>query len=74
MFPKWTDWNVTYTNKGVLKNRLRKGLEYAGLAATIVLAYQLIKEGRSIIDFTRSLVRSGASLIQRGALYVQQHV
>lgn len=74
MFPKWSDWNVTYTRKGILKNRLRKGLEFAGLAAAILLVYQLRQEGGNIIDFTRSLVRSGALLVQRGASYIQQRV
>ncbi|KAI9722351.1 MAG: hypothetical protein M1812_001823 [Candelaria pacifica] len=35
MFPKWGDWNIKYTRKGMLKLRLRQILGYFGLIAAM---------------------------------------
>lgn len=40
MFPKWSDWQVQYTRKGLLKERIRQGLNLVILAAMIVGLYQ----------------------------------
>ena len=36
MFPKWSDWNIQYTTKGLLKHRISQVLKVIALAATIV--------------------------------------
>ncbi len=40
MFPKWSDWQIQYTRKGLLKERIRQGLSLAIFAAMIVGLYQ----------------------------------
>ena len=41
MFPKWQDWDFQYTRKGILKQRMRKVVGYATLAAAIIGAYKI---------------------------------
>jgi len=40
MFPKWSDWQIQYTRKGLLKKRIRQGLNLVIFAAMIVGLYQ----------------------------------
>lgn len=39
MFPKWSDWNITYTRQGIWKQRLRRGLALLFMTAAIIAAY-----------------------------------
>lgn len=57
MFPKWKDWNVTYTRKGLWKHRLRQALKYIAFAAAIVGMVRTRKAGRSLIDVPSLLGR-----------------
>lgn len=41
MFPKWSDWNIQYTTKGLLKHRTSQILKVVALAASILGAYYL---------------------------------
>lgn len=50
MFPKWKDWNLEYTFKGILKKKVGKALRYGLLIGAIVGAYQLKKSGESFVD------------------------
>lgn len=55
MFPKWTDWNVTYTRKGLLKQRLWQALKYIAFAAAIVGMYRTRQAGQSMVDIPNLL-------------------
>lgn len=52
MFPKWKDWNLEYTPKGILRERLRKTLQYGLFVGAVVGAYQLKKSGGSFRDLS----------------------
>ena len=41
MFPKWGDWNIEYTTKGLLKHRISQLLKVIALAAGIVGAWYI---------------------------------
>jgi hypothetical protein len=61
MFPKWSDWNLEYTRKGLLKKRARNALKICALVAVIVGANRLRKDGGSLVNLPgllRQIVRS----------------
>lgn len=61
MFPKWSDWNLEYTRKGLLKKRAGKALRICALVAVIVGANRLRKDGGSLGNLPsllRQIVRS----------------
>ena len=41
MFPKWSDWNIQYTTKGLLKHRISQVLKVIALAASILGAWYI---------------------------------
>jgi hypothetical protein len=41
MFPKWSDWNIEYTRKGLIKHRISQALKALALAASIIGAYYI---------------------------------
>ena len=36
MFPKWSDWDIEYSRKGLIKRRIRQSLTFIAFAAGIV--------------------------------------
>lgn len=69
MFPKWADWNIQYTAKGLRKHRLRQALRYAAFAAAIVGLYRARRQGvawRALPDMVRLAMRLGALRILDG--------
>lgn len=61
MFPKWSDWNLEYTRKGLLKKRAGKALRICALVSVIVGANRLRKDGGSLGNLPsllRQIVRS----------------
>lgn len=41
MFPKWSDWDLQYTRKGLLKRQARQALSVLLVASVVVGAYTL---------------------------------
>ena len=41
MFPKWSDWNIQYTTKGLIKERIKRTVKLVVLLAGIVGAYYI---------------------------------
>ena len=41
MFPKWSDWDIGYTRKGLIKRRIRQSLKFIAFAASIVGLYRM---------------------------------
>lgn len=50
MFPRWTDWDLEYTSKGILKKRIRQALQYGLVIGAIIGAYQIKKGGGSLVN------------------------
>lgn len=56
MFPKYSDWNIQYTPKGLLKHRLSQVLKIIVLAAGIVGAWYIRHDVRGgLVGFMRTV-------------------
>ena len=44
MFPKWNDWNIQYTRKGMIKLKIKRMLQVFALAAFLVGAFAIRKD------------------------------
>ena len=81
MFPKWSDWNISYTTKGLWKQRIKRILTLAVFAATIVGAYRSRQSGMSIKSlpsqlqhFVRSTVLQVLGILRFGIDSVQKRI
>lgn len=63
MFPKWSDWNIQYTTKGLVKQRIKQTLQVVMLLASIVGLYYIrndVRGGLRALDSSmRQMVKSG---------------
>ena len=57
MFPKWSDWNIQYTTKGLLKHRISQILKVIALAASILGAWYIRHDVRGGLMGLLMLVR-----------------
>lgn len=70
MFPTWSDWDITYTTKGLLKKRIKTLLSLLTYAAGIAGLYRLRKAGFAISDLPdlmRTLLRLSLLSVAKGA-------
>ena len=77
MFPKWKDWDLDYTRKGLLKKRAGKALRICVLVAAIVGAVKLRQEGGSFGNMAhvlRQVVRSSLLTVLDGSLAVNRWI
>ncbi len=74
MFPKWSDWHIQYTRKGLLKHRISQILKALTVLITIVAAYYIRKDIRGGLHALTTILRQNIkarllsllSLMQRG--------
>ncbi|KAL8970514.1 MAG: hypothetical protein Q9183_001485 [Haloplaca sp. 2 TL-2023] len=77
MFPKWSDWDMEYTRKGLLKKRFRRAASIFLLAWVIIAAYTLRDRGSGVYgslanynNFLRRFFKQGLTtvwgLVNRG--------
>lgn len=63
MFPKWSDWNIQYTTKGLVKQRIKQTLQVVTLLASIVGLYYIrndVRGGLRALDSSmKQMVKSG---------------
>lgn len=57
MFPKWGDWNIQYTTKGLIKHRTWQTLRVFTLLASIVGLYRIRKDVRGGLRAFDSFVK-----------------
>lgn len=59
MFPTWSDWQITYTSKGLAKKRAKSALTYLAYAAAIagIICLRRAKNGASVKDMLKTYVR-----------------
>lgn len=57
MFPKWSDWNIQYTTKGLIKQRIKQTLRVVTLFTSIVGLYYIRKDVRGGLRAFGSLMR-----------------
>lgn len=55
MFPKWSDWDLQYTRRGLLKKRARQASGVILLLAIIVGSYALRRRGSGVFSGLQSL-------------------
>jgi cation diffusion facilitator CzcD-associated flavoprotein CzcO len=55
LFPKWSDWNITYTKKGLAKQRTQKSARVLLGALAVVGAYRFHQSGASVKDVQAAL-------------------
>ena len=72
MFPKWSDWQINYTPKGLLKKRMRRGLAYAAFIATLVALHQARKHDGHIRSLP-SLLQHRFTSLASGLLDFANH-
>jgi hypothetical protein len=64
MFPRWQDWNITYTDKGKVKLAVARILKFCMLAFVIFGAYRtqrsgvnLTVQGQRLFAYIREIAR-----------------
>ena len=57
MFPKWSDWNIQYTTKGLIKQRIKQTLQVVTLLVSIVGVNYIRKDVRGGLRAFDSSVR-----------------
>lgn len=71
MFPKWSDWNIRYTTKGLIKRRAGQTLRALALIAIIVGLYYIRKDVRGGLracdSFVKQTQKSGLLRLVRWA-------
>ncbi len=63
MFPKYSDWNITYTAKGQRKQWLAQLTKYAMFFAAIAGVYWMRKSGNSLASVLRLVMLNGRGLV-----------
>ena len=59
MFPTYSDWDITYTKKGLAKKRVKTTFRYLAYLATIVGIIRLRRNGngRTVKDIIKGYVK-----------------
>lgn len=68
MFPKWSDWNIQYTTKGLIKHRVSQTIKAMALIAVIVGAYYIRKDVRGGLYAVQSFIRQNLKTSLLGLL------
>ena len=74
-FPKWSDWNITYTQKGRRRQLVRQGLAIIALALAILGVLQMRRQGyrlKDVRDMARTAFNGAATYVSRSADRVAQ--
>ncbi|KAF2030110.1 FAD/NAD(P)-binding domain-containing protein [Setomelanomma holmii] len=75
-FPKWSDWNISYTSKGIWNIRRRRAMRILATVLAIVGAYRVHQSGLGVKDvkaLLQNVIRGSlASLVElRGVVQKQ---
>lgn len=57
MFPRWSDWNIQYSSKGLIKQRIKQTVWTLLLAVGIMGGYYIRKDVRGGLILFHSLIR-----------------
>ena len=67
-FPKWADWNITYTRKGYIKLMVKRLLKTAGVLVFLLGWYRARKEGGSLRSYLEQQKTKAVSYSKLAAL------
>ena len=78
MFPKWSDWNIQYTTKGLIKLRIKQTLRSLILFASITGLFQIRRDVRGGLGAygttVKLVVKSGLlkvlELVEKGVRFL----
>jgi hypothetical protein len=73
-FPKWADWNVTYTRKGLIKLWLKRSLKTAAVLFFLLGWRQARKEGGGLRDYLEQQKTKAVSYSKLAALLALEQV
>lgn len=62
MFPTWSDWNIAYTRKGLIKKTLGQTVRVLLGVAAIVASYRARKSGQGL-GYFKALFQKGLNFI-----------
>lgn len=68
MFPKWSDWNIEYTRKGLLKLQIQRALRVLAFIFTIYAAYTIRRDVRGGLKAFREVILGYVRRITHGIL------
>ena len=78
MFPMWSNYDVQYTRKGLIKKWIRQALTSLSVVAGIVILYHARKQGQSFATLSdvirqraRGLVAVFSTIVERGVSIIQ---
>lgn len=81
MFPKWGDWDISYTRKGLIKQRIKRGLLYTTFAAALIGAYYTRRNGGTLKSFFTNIrfyfrygIAKALGLLSQGLIDLQNRV
>lgn len=70
MFPRWSDYDIQYTRKGLIKRRVRQSLTYLTFIASIVGLYQARKRGEGLISLFDTLRQQARGVVMGSLTYL----
>ena len=66
MFPKWDDWDVQYTRKGLVRQKVKQSLKVLAFTVSVVGLYSIRKfsasSGASIPEMFKSTLKQSLSI------------
>ncbi|KAF9640073.1 putative flavin-binding protein [Lasiodiplodia theobromae] len=66
MFPKWSDWNITYTKRGLLKLYLQHGLRVLAVFVFLIGGWRARQRGLKVTDLRAALKHAVETAIDNG--------
>ena len=63
MFPKWSNYHIQYTRKGLVKKWIRRALTFLIFVAGIIILYQARKQGQGFASLYDLLLQRARGLI-----------
>ncbi|KAI4237348.1 MAG: hypothetical protein LQ349_001905 [Xanthoria aureola] len=66
MFPKWSDWDLQYTRKGLLKKRAQQAAGVILLLAVVVGSYALRRRGSGVFSGLQTLNHLLGNYVKQG--------
>ncbi|KAH3918183.1 hypothetical protein HBI56_144170 [Parastagonospora nodorum] len=65
MWPKWADWNIEYTKKGLWNQRKMRAMRALAVLLAIVGAYRIRQSGKRVKDVRESMRRAVEGAVGR---------
>lgn len=74
MFPRYSDWNVSYTRSGSFKRDFRQVVRYAVLFIGAFCATYAIGSGASLVGLAKGVLLNILIFLEYGSTYCRQRL